>query len=171
MSANFALNELIVIINQEVKICKSKLEIEESGREIASLQGHVVGYRKLISWLCANFHFTQDFVEDKGENPLMIPELTDESLAVLSLEINWLQEISEEWKGVMQRSKENVEALKNELLYSAEKTRDLDHCQGQFKATQIYATFFNSVENEIARRQKEKEKRQKEPEFAFQEGD
>ena len=63
----------------------------------------------------------------------------------------------------------NTEALKNELLFLSEKTRDLDLCQGQYKGQHIYERLFNAIEGEVKHRAKEMEKKRREPDLPFSE--
>lgn len=162
-----ALNELITRVNRQVRECKGKLLVEESGREVASLQGHVAGYRYLTDFLAAEFHLSQVFLEDLGEDETMVPDLDDE--AVFALERSCLQ-LQEElaWKAVLERIEARNEELKDFLLYQAEKSRDLDVSQGQRKAMSYFRDFFRHVGEVATSRRVAAAEKAKNPELEFE---
>ena len=160
--AGLAINEIIVRTLAESSICKDKLEIEESGRVVANLQGLVSGYRIFISFLAAEFHISQSALEYNGDVGFEIPKITDLELSMYQIDIEGLK-ITEAWKNVLERIEKNTEQLKNNLLFNAEKSRDLDYSQGQYKATNFYKEFFVAIDNEVGRREKERDERRKKP--------
>lgn len=165
-----ALNEIVTIINYEVKMAKGKLLVEESGREVASLQGHVSGYSQLMNYLAAEFSITQIFIEDLGDEPQKVPDMLDTQVFNLELDVKELQE-TEEWKRLLARVEARTEELKNHLMFSAEKSRDLDVDQGQYKAMTSYNGFFRHVNAvaEMRRERAEEEAKRREAELNFDE--
>jgi hypothetical protein len=158
---DLVLNEIIVIVNDEMRQAHIKLEFEESGREVAALQGHVAGYKLLLSYLSAEFHLVQTILEDNGERPMVIPDMSDDELAVFNHDVESFKGL-EEWRRVLNKIDERTEDLKNHLLFGAEKTRDLDISQGTYKGMTVFSRLFNAVEHEVERREEKKEKEKKE---------
>lgn len=164
------LNELVTIINSEVRIAKGKLLVEEGGRDIASLQGHVSGWGQLLNALCAEFGLTQTFIEDLGDEPQKVPDLTDLDVFLLEEEVKEFM-ACEQWARVTERVDIRTNELKDHLLFSAEKTRDLDVDQGQYLAMQWPHKFFNhvSVVATIRREKQEEEAKRRGEELNFEE--
>jgi hypothetical protein len=165
-----AINELLVRTLAEMKMARAKLEVEESGRAIASLQGHLAGYRTLVDILAAEFHLLQFMIDDTGDVPMVLPDLDEASFEALRHDVETLR-ISDAWKALEARVEGNKEIYKNYLLFSAEKTRDLDLKQGQYQGQTIYVNFFNAVEEENQRRRREEEKAKKDKAESLDFGD
>ena len=163
-----ALNEIIIRANYETALARAKLETEESGRVVASLQGHISGYKALTAFLAAEFHLTEGFIQNSGDSPNNAPDMDDAWLAVMDSDIRMLKE-DPAWQAVLARIDNNTEHIKNHLLLRAEKSRELDIGQGQYRATTFYNSFFESIENEICRRKAAEEKKRQEPELPFDE--
>ena len=164
----FALNQIIISAQKEMRDAIDKLQVEEKGREVASLQGHVAGYKEIISIIAGRFHLFQYELEDNGDEPAKIPDLTDADLEVVSMDAKFLLD-RYEWKEVMERVEANVYQWKNNLFYAGESTRDLDIAQGKYKGQKIYEQFFRAVDNEVERRAKEAAEKAKQPSL-FDEG-
>jgi hypothetical protein len=156
-----ALNQIIIMAQFEMKLCQAKLEVEESGRIVARLQGNVAGYKKLIANIAARYHLNQAFLEETGDRPLVVPDLEDENFEMLRHDVEMLR-ISDEWKEVIANVDVNIIRFKDYLLYEAEKTRDLDLTQGDFEAQTVYNKFFNAIKDDNDRRRKEAAKKEKE---------
>ena len=164
--AGLVLNLLISRINYEMRMAIDRLQVEESGRDVASDQGKVAGWKELISNLSAAFHLEQLFLEDNGEEPVKLPDLEDNQVLMYQEDAEAIK-VSEEWKAVTDRIQANIELLKCHLLFSAEKTRDLDIDQGKYRAQMIYQEVFESIEREVKRREdKEKQEAEEMPLFA-----
>lgn len=157
----FALNQIIIIAIHKMGVCKDDLETEESGRVVASLQGKIAGYKEIINILAAEFSLTQSMLDDTGDVPFDIDKAQDEEIDVIGASIEALRK-RDEWTKVLGRVEENVVALKDFLLFSAEKSRDLDICQGKYAAQTVYKSFFSQVESEVSYRQRKREEKQKE---------
>lgn len=161
-----AINEIVIRTLKSIAECKAKLEVEESGREVASLQGHLGGYKQLLSFLAAEFSLNQAMIEDTADEPTTIQELDDVLFAGFKLDVIDLKQ-SEGWMRLVLRIVEKTGWLKDRLLFTAEKSRDLDLSQGFYKGMISYESFFNAVEGEAERRDKEAERKRKEPELDF----
>ncbi len=169
MNAPATLNEIVIRINQLSREAKNQLEVEESGRKVAELQGNIAGYRKFLNFLCAEFHLTQQFIEESGDKELNLAETSDTQLDIYSSEIHWLQNDSHEWKEVLARIQETDDGLKDWLLYKATKSRDLDVAQGTHQAMIMYDKFFEAIFSEVERRKKKaEEERDKERDEGMQ---
>lgn len=165
----FALNQIIISAQAEMEDAIARLQVEEKGREVASLQGRVAGYKEIIGIIAAKFHLSQIMLEGNGGEPAKIPDLTDEDLEVVNLDMRNLRE-RQEWKDVIERVEANVYAWKNSLFYSGESTRDLDIAQGKYKGQGIYEQFFSAVESEVTRRTREAAEKAKTPSLFDQGG-
>ena len=143
---------------------RDHLEIEENGRAVAAFQGNLVGYKKLIAHISAEFALTQIAIEDLGDSPLKVPDLDDEHLEILRFDIATLKE-DPRWPAVIARIDADIEVMKNHLLFTAEKSRDLDLCQGQHKGETVYTRLFDSVADEARRRQADRDRKAKNPEL------
>jgi hypothetical protein len=164
-----ALGQIIISAQSEMRKAQAQLEVEEKGREVASLQGHIAGYKEIIANDAARFHLSEFMLEDTGEEPFKIPDLSDDDLETMRMDVETLT-AREEWKEVLSKVELNIDSMKNSLLYCAESTRDLDICQGKYKGQEIFKSFFNSVESEVSRRAKEAEKKRKAPSLFDEKG-
>lgn len=149
------INQIIATANYEMRMAIDRLQVEESGRDVAQDQGKVAGWKELISNLSANFHLIQALLEDNGEEPVSIPDLSDEELEAWKIDADLVRS-TDEWKAVIARIEENILMLKNHLLFCAEKTRDLDIDQGKYRAQMIYQNVFEAIERELSRREAKK---------------
>ena len=120
------INLLLANIARETKICKGQLEVEESGRKVATLQGKITGFKRMVNHLSAEFSITQNQIDSIGDEPPLIPDLRDHDVHELNTQRVVIEGASDEWKKVIDRIKKDYETLKDDLLYSASSTRDLD---------------------------------------------
>jgi hypothetical protein len=146
------LTQLVTTANYEMRMAIDRLQVEESGRDVASDQGKVAGWKELIGNLSAAFHLEQYFLEDNGEDPVKIPDLSDGELETYRLDADMIRN-TEEWTAVIARIQDNIDMLKSHLLFTAEKTRDLDIDQGKYQAQMIYRNIFDAIDYEIKRRE------------------
>lgn len=168
-SEGFALNQIIIMAQKEMRLAIAQLQVEDKGREVASLQGRVAGYKELIGNIAHNFHLTELMLEDEGDEPVCIPDMKDEELDIVNYDARNLL-AREEWKAVVERVESNVYAWKNSLFYEGESTRDLDIAQGKYKGQKIYESFFDAVQNEVERRAKKAAEKAKQPSLFDTEG-
>jgi len=164
----FALNQIIILAQSEMSNAIDKLQVEEKGREVAKLQGKVAGYKEIINIIAAKFHLSQYSLENNGDEPAKIPDLSDEDLEIVNLDMLTLRERLE-WQEVIDRVEANIYNWKNILFYEGESTRDLDLVQGKYEGQGIYGQFFSAVEREVERRAKEAAEKAKQPSL-FDEG-
>jgi len=165
----FSINQIIIMAQFEMRQAIAQLQVEEKGREVASLQGRVAGYKELIANIAKNFRLTQRDLEDEGDEPCKIPDLNDDDLAMVNEDVNVLL-AREEWAAVLERVESNVYSWKNSLFYDGENTRDLDIAQGKYQGQKIYESFFNAVSDEVARRAAEAAEKAKQPSLFDKEG-
>lgn len=161
---SFCLNQIIIIAHKEMHEAQQKLEVEESGREVASLVGRVAGYKKLVSIIAEKFAISRAYLgvmEDTRDMPFNLKELTDEGLSEAFCDMGSLR-VSEDWIGVLAEIGTLVEGMKSYLLFDAEKSRDLDIAQGKYKAMTLYNGFFTDIESEVKNREREAERKRKE---------
>jgi len=163
MSA-LAIDQIITTANDEMQKARDQLEVEENGRTVAAYQGNIVGYKKLIAHMAAEFFLTQIAIEDLGDVPLKILDLDDDHLEIMRQDIGILK-ADPAWTATLARIDADIETMKNHLLFRAEKSRDLDLCQGQYKGETVYTRLFESVADEIGRRQAERDRKAKNPEL------
>lgn len=159
---NIALNHLIIRSNAEENAAKIQLEIEESNRKVANLQGKVSGHRRLMTYLADKFHFSQHALEYNGEQPEALPDMEDIEFGALVVSIQDLR-TRPEWHEVESEIAHATEEIKTHLLISAEKTRDLDVAQGTYQGMTMYRDFFRSVETEHQRRDEKAKKDREQP--------
>lgn len=157
-----ALNQIIIHAQSEMRTAQAQLEVEEKGREVAKLQGKVAGYKEIISIIAAKFSLSEIMLEDTGENPFKVPDMTDDDLEILRIDTEGLK-TSEQWGQVIARVESNIDHWKDALFYGGESTRDLDLSQGKYEGQGIFKSFFSSVDSEVERRAKEAEKKRKAP--------
>jgi len=145
----------------------NKLEIEESGRVVASLQGHIAGYKQIVLIISKEFLFTPGYISmllDNSEKDFFLSDLDDDSFLELAESAKVLID-SELWTNVMEIVQERTEELKSFLLFKAEKSRDLDVGQGTYHGMTVYESFFKAIDNEAERREKEKKGKKEELPF------
>jgi hypothetical protein len=159
---SLAINWIIVLANAEMRKDRARLEVEDNGREVAGAQGRIVGYKKLVGGMAAEFRLTQVAIEDLGDEPVEMKELDDDTLDALDQDITTIQK-GDEWKALLARIEADIEGMKDHLLFRAEKSRDLDLCQGQYKGETIYQRLFNSVQSESKHREEKREQERKNP--------
>ncbi len=163
---SIVLNQIIITAIYEKEMCKNKLEVEESGRLVAALQGNVSGYKNLLGYITESFHMAPVWVEDTGDKPMVFQDLEDGDFEVFKENALHLRETAE-WKEVLGKIDNDIECLKSKLLFDAEKTRDLDICQGRYKAQTFFNAYFRSIEQEYDRRQRNKKDEKENPSLPF----
>jgi hypothetical protein len=173
--SGLAIDKIIVVVNTWIRYVRLHLETEDGGRVLASLQGHLAGYKALFTFLCAEFGITEYGLEDNGDIPTPVCptenmderdlrgfglELDDFALSALALDIATLP-ADPRWENVNRRIMEKTEELKSYLIDRAEKSRDLDVCQGERRGMLIAERLFNAVRNEAEYRERKREKERK----------
>jgi hypothetical protein len=161
-----ALNQIVIICLDEIRLDRAKLEVEEKGREVAAAQGRIAGYKELLKVIQESFELPDIFFEDTFDRPMNIPDLADEIFFLLQDDIARLTEL-ECWKIVLKKIAEEIEGLKTYLLFDAENTRALDICQGKRKGMMAYERLFNATKSDAERRERKAKEEKESPEFAF----
>jgi hypothetical protein len=158
---DMAINYLIVKSNMDERKYKGDLEIEESGRVLANLQGKVSGHRKFIAFLTDRFNLSPHVTQDSGESE-SIEDFDDPHLYALQISIADMQS-RQEWRYFINDVDTEISILKNNLLYSAEKSRDLDIAQGTYQGLTFYNEAIRNVTREIERREEKAKKEREQP--------
>jgi hypothetical protein len=176
--SGMAIDRLIVVVNAWTRYVRAHLEIEEGSRVLASLQGHLAGYKDLFGFLSAEFGLMESSLEDNGDIPTptcavedmhtddfrrLGLEADDMTLEALRMAIKVLRE-DPRWYLLLNRVEEKTEEMKTYLIDYADKSRDLDLKQGERKGMTIYLRLFKAVEDEVRSREEERERKRKEKE-------
>lgn len=156
---NLVLAEIVTRAIWGQKESHQKLEIEESGRVVATLQGKIAGYKQLLNLIGESFDFHGPWcavIEDSDDKPIDITEMSDAYLSELKSGVKVFREYHESFDKVTKGIQAETESLKSYLLFKADKTRELDVCQGKYKGMILYNDLFKAVEEESERREKNK---------------
>lgn len=168
MDGNFAIDAILTKAFHENNMDLAKLQVEDNGRNVASLQGHIAGYKELVKIISDEFLVSPGWcaiAQDSAENDIVLPDMSDEAIAELNADAMNLIKNSEAWGKVMSRIDDVTKNLKDHLFTDGHSTRDLDLAQGHYHGMTIYEAFFKAIDNEMARR--EKAKKDKEGELPF----
>jgi hypothetical protein len=159
-------SEIIVVALDRMKKAQAALEIEESGRTVASLQGQVAGYKEFLDNLDDSYSLPPGATEYTGDVPMDFEHIDDELLETMSREVQNLPD-SPAWEAVIDRIDANIANYKKILLFEAEKSRDLDLYQGRYKAQVVYREIFSAIEEEMAKREAQRKESKRNPELQF----
>ena len=143
---------LVDHINQKLRRAKTALETEEKAKDIAFLQGNIIGWRKLFDYIIDFFpDFEPDIEEEEVQriDGLETPEI-EELCAQKELLI-----VSAEWEGLLKKVEGNREFLKETLITTADSARDLYLAQAQQKGLTDYITLFDILDTERINRKSE----------------
>jgi hypothetical protein len=176
MMSGLAIDRLVVLVNAWTRYVREHLEVEDGGRVLASLQGHLQGYKDLFRFLSSEFGLTQVSLEDNGEmeTPTCAVEdmhtedfrrlgLVADDMTVEELRLDIISLRSDpRWADLLSKVEERTEQMKTYLIDHAEKSRDLDLNQGERKGMTIYLRMFKAVEDEARHRREERERKEKE---------
>jgi hypothetical protein len=145
---------LVVTINQRLRNAKAALETEEKAREIATLQGSICGWKKLLDLITDSFGPNIPFMEDSNEPAPVIESMEFGQLKKLHTEMEDLVK-NPLWKILQKRVAENKEELKEMLITTADCARDLHLAQAQQSGLTAYDPLFTSLKDEFERRGEE----------------
>jgi hypothetical protein len=145
---------LVETINQKLRNAKTALETEEKAREIATLQGHICGWKKLINYLGDQFGSNIPILTDNEETATIVESIETSELKILHAEMKNITE-SQGWKELLKKIFENKEGLKEYLITAADNARDLYLSQAQQEGLTSYETLFTSLTDELQRRNEE----------------
>jgi len=146
------LNLLVNTINQKLRDAKTALETEEKAREIATLQGNIIGWRKLLNYLVELFGLSD--IADNGEPAPRIEGLDTQKIDEFHAQKELLI-ASAEWENLLKKVAENKEFLKETLITTADSARELYLTQAQQSGLTAYAPLFDDLSEEFRRRKEE----------------
>lgn len=168
MDGKFALDAILTKAFHENNVDLAKLQVEDNGRSVASLQGHIAGYKELVRIISDEFIVSPGWctiAQDSADEDLVLADMSDEAIAELNADAMNLIKNSEQWDKVLRRIEEKTIELKDRLFKDGHSTRDLDLAQGHYYGMTIYEAFFKAIDNEMERR--ERAKKDKEGELPF----
>ncbi len=138
---------------QRIKEDSERLEIEEVGRMVASLQGELSGLKTFIKFVCDVFAIHH--IEYNDDQLIEIDELLDSDLNELHDEVKLFEEHDGRWREIQSRVNNLLDEKKNFLFYEAEKTRDLDICHGIRDGLTLYKKICNEIRYEYKHREED----------------
>jgi hypothetical protein len=144
---NNILDYLVVYNNAAIRSCKTKLETAEKSRDIAVLQGRIIGYRKLLTYLKEYFDIDAGMLEDNGEEPEDPHVMDDDYLRALSVSVDALN-IDNRMHKLEDRVIEHGENAKMYLLSVCEDARSLFMTQAEYHALTCYEAVFRKIRAE-----------------------
>jgi len=147
---------LVDTINQKLRGAKTALELEteEKARDIATLQGNIIGWRKLLNYLVEFFDLTDVFITDYGEKVPWVDGIETQEIDELYAQMELLT-ASAEWESLLKKVAENKEFLKETLITTADSARDLYLAQAQQVGLTQYAPLFDALSEEFRNRKEE----------------
>lgn len=157
------ISQIVTRTHETMRILRQRLEVEERGPEVASIQGQLVGLKNFLGHMVHAFHLSPILLEDTGDIPVKIADLTDEQLVKVNEEAARVQK-TDEWKALLGRIEADIEDIKYHLVYDATQARDLHLGQGTRKGLLEYKALFQAIENEQVRRKE----LAKEPDLPFE---
>lgn len=175
--STLAANYLVTVINAQMRYVREHLETESSGRILASLQGHLQGFKDLFRYLSAELGLAEFALEDTGDigTPVFaVDRIDDCNLKMFGLELDDLAleafqiDIAAlrgdpRWPKLLARVEDKTEEMKTYLIDYADKSRDLDLKQGERKGMTIYLRLFQAVEDEARWREDQRKEKAKNP--------
>jgi len=141
---------ILTAVYDRMRYCKNKLEIEESGKFIANLQGKISGYNLLLDQMKKNIPFL-DF-SDTGEEEVVPHDMDDSELVFISMELLTNRCY---WDPIEKFMKYQVAQDKHYLYYDCKKSRDIDVIHGKRDGMLMFKGIFQAIKNEINDRREE----------------
>lgn len=145
------ISQIVTRTHETMRILRQRLEVEERGPEVASIQGQLVGLKNFLGHMVHAFHLSAILLEDTGDIPVKVADITDDQLVKALHEAERIQK-TEEWKSLLGRIEADIEDIKHHLVYDATQARELHLGQGTRKGLLDYKEFFTSLYNEQSRR-------------------
>ena len=145
---------LVDTINQRLRKAKTALETEEKARDIATHQGNIIGWRKLIGYLAEFFGLTDVFIADYGEEAPWVDGIETQEIDELYAQMELLTATAE-WESLLKKVAENKEFLKETLITTADSARDLYLAQAQQVGLTQYTSLFEALSDEFRNRKEE----------------
>jgi len=141
----FTLVQIILWLENEINVCRVKLENEPSGRVLAHLQGKIPGCKFGLEAMKEIFNLSEDFF-NSGKKPLDLSMFSQEEILGVEQDMEDLQK-REEWQQFLNRIQSKAEELKDFLLFRAKKSRDLDLSQGEYNGMVMYQKLFDAIDD------------------------
>jgi len=146
---------LVDHINQKLRRAKTALETEEKARDIATHQGNIIGWKKLLNYLAEIFflyelHHPADSEEELPMIEGIETQVIDDLFAQKELLIT-----SSEWESLLKKVEGNKEFLKESLITTADSARDLYLAQAQQEGITEFKTLFEKLSTEHMNRKEE----------------
>jgi len=148
------LNLLVVTINQKLRDAKTALETEEKARDIATHQGNIIGWRKLLNFLQDLFDLTDVRISDNETEAPLVEGIDTQEIDELYAQKELLT-TSPEWEGLLKKVADNREFLKESLITTADSARDLYLAQAKQEGLTAYTKLFDDLSDEFRRRKEE----------------
>jgi hypothetical protein len=143
----FTLIQIVAYTNAEIRICKEKLENESSGRRLAHLQGKIPGCKFSIECLKEQFNLSAEMV-DSSKEPCRMADLSWEQLSGVQKDMETIK-ASDQWAAFLSRIDSKITELKDFLLTTAKKSRDMDISQGEYRGMTVYEKVFNAIKENV----------------------
>lgn len=152
--------QLIKQMNEQAYENEADLAVEESAVKIANLQGYLAGVRKYKRLLVSNGYVLDVKYMDTTERSLFYYDsdktcnlgLSDLRDAISEIEVVTDTASWEEFKISWQKE---VAAMKDELFYKSEKSRDLHFCKGWYRAMQQVDAYIDALNYQLEYLEKE----------------
>lgn len=141
---------VLTAVYSRMRADKAKLEHEESGRVIATLQGRISGYNLLLEQMKEHIPFLT--YEDTGEEEVNPHDMEDRDLVMLSI---GLLTDRVYWTPIEKHMKYEVAQDKHYLYYKADKGRALDVTHGKRDGMLMFKGIFEAIKSEIESRREE----------------
>lgn len=150
------LNELSARTMARMEKIREDLETEEATKEYTLLQGELIGLKELSEHV---EKFDKTFVNDDCNKPIILQD--EDSQIIMGLFEDKEDYQKEDPAGIEDFVSASTEAMKNYLLYSATKPRDLNLTHGEYRGIRIYSNFCRDISSEkqvrVARAKREEE--------------
>ena len=145
------ISQLITRTHETMRLLRQRLEVEERGPEVASIQGQIVGLKNFLGHMAHAFNLSPLIMIDTEDRPVAVADLTDEQLLKAIDEAEKIQK-TDQWKVLLSYIDQDIEEIKEHLIYEATQSRDLHLGQGTRKGLLEYKALFGAIENEQTRR-------------------
>lgn len=157
---NSILETFIKQLNSVALQMEEKLQIEESGSEIAWAQGFIAGtadYKNLL--VTAKYRIDSELYNTQVNTALFY----ENGVCLLDLEelrdvMSDVEELTDSgmYKSIKKIWDDTVAEKKDFLFYNSKKGRDLYFCKGWYAAMNFVGSTITKLENDLAKKEKEK---------------
>lgn len=147
------LNELSARTMARMEKIRVNLETEESAKEIALNQGELNGLQKLSEHVS---EYDRSFINDDDNTPMILED--EETEVIQGLVIDRDNYMRDDPAGIVDFIFEEINQMKDFLLYSATKPRDLNFTHGELRGIKIFDHFNTRITSERQERVRQAEK-------------